>query len=213
MSDIYEKKRLRIVEKGFETYTGELSVYMFENGVSVETIPRVERDRIAATMACVEVDEGGREKGAGVAERLVSESKARAPEPEQTERQSEDEKSKEEREVAAKATISTVTFYSEDELDAVIAEGGIHALREVAKQWNLKGRSIPQLRDDVLNAQKTFLENNQEIREQRMKMIEAGQTNPEPEPGADTNTGTDQDAVQSAAETGDMSAALNKDRD
>lgn len=211
-----EKKYLKITQKGFEHYNGPLSVYEFVDGVSVEPIPDFERDRIAATMSCIEVAENGKETIAGIAERLVKDSAARAPQAERFERQSVDDKVSEERRLAELALGDTRTIYTEAELDALISQGGIAALRGVASSWNVKNRSIPTLRQMILDAQDQYIvkhgkkvEANKAAVEKIVRDTEDANRVEEPlNEGAAPNH-PDEETLN-AAMTGDMSAALNE---
>lgn len=218
-----EKKYLKITQKGFEHYNGPLSVYEFVDGVSVEPIPDFERDRIAATMSCIEVAENGKESIAGIAERLVKDSAARAPQAERFERQSVDDKVSEERRLAELALGDTKTIYTEAELDALISQGGIAALRGVASSWNVKNRSIPTLRQMILDAQDQYIvkhgkkvEANKAAVEKIVRDTEDANRVEEPLDDEPLNEGAapnhpDEETLN-AAMTGDMSAALNEEQ-
>lgn len=216
-----EKKFLKIVQKGFENYNGPLSVYEFVNGVSIEAIPSYDRDRIAATMACVEVSENGKEVPAGIAERLVKDSANRAPMKEKFEVQSVDDKIAEERNAAEKVLEQTKTIYTEEELDKIIEEGGIADLRRVAEIWNVKNRSIPTLRQMILDEQDAYMvahglkvEANKAAVEKVVRDTQmANQTSVvEKEELSEEEEPSDEDVII-AATTGDLGAALTEDTD
>lgn len=216
-----EKKFLKIVQKGFENYNGPLSVYEFVNGVSIEAIPSYDRDRIAATMACVEVSENGKEFPAGIAERLVKDSANRAPMKEKFEIQSVDDKIAEERNAAEKVLEQTKTIYTEEELDKIIEEGGIADLRRVAEIWNVKNRSIPTLRQMILDEQDAYMvahglkvEANKAAVEKVVRDTQmANQTSVvEKEELSEEEEPSDEDVII-AATTGDLGAALTEDTD
>lgn len=206
-----DKKYLRITQKGFEGYTGPLSVYDFVDGVSVEAIPRTERDRIAATMACVEVAENGKETLAGVAERLVAEAAERAPKKEIFQIQSIDDKIAEEKAAAEKNVGDMKRVYTEAELDEIISEGGISALRRVAEIWNVRNRSIPTLRQMILDAQDEYvakegsrLDKAKAAVEQVVRDTEAANYVPK-----SIEQEVEDDDILAAAASGDMSAAIS----
>lgn len=199
-----EKKFLKLTAKGFEMYNGPIGVYIFKDGQSVETIGTHERDRISANIRCVEVSENGREVVAGVSERLVSESTSRAPVTEPLKRQSASSKVDEEVTVA-RGDLTPRLVHTEEELDAIIESGGIQGLRKVGDEWNVKNRSIPALKQMILDEQETWLAKDgvaAKRQEDMLKKVEANTkaSNPEKTP-ADENV---------AAKTGDMSVAISK---
>lgn len=213
---MFEKKFLKVVEPGFENYTGPLSVYEFENGVSLEAIPAHDRDRIAATMKCVEIAENGKENTAGISERLVQESKARAPVREVFERQSVEEKIEEERSAAEKSFEDTKEIYTEEQLDAIIENGGIKALREIAEAWGVKNRSIPTLRQMILDEQAAYYASEGTRIEKAKAAVEAvvrqtSEANGEPSEEKTIQQEVEDDDILVAAATGDMAQAINAD--
>lgn len=152
-----EKKFLRITQPGMTLYNGPMSVYNFVDGISTEAINREGRDRISANFACVEIGEDGKEQVAGVSERLVTESISRAVVRTATLRQTEEEKVDEEITRAKKDIGGDLkVIHTEDQLDAIIDKQGIAGLREIAAQWNVKNRSIPTLRQMILDEQEVY---------------------------------------------------------
>ncbi|MDE4297092.1 hypothetical protein PXK56_18045 [Phaeobacter gallaeciensis] len=209
----FDKQHLKITQKGFESYNGPLSVYEFVDGVSVEPIPRHDRDRIAATMQCIEIAENGKEVIAGVAERLVTESADRAPKKEVFKTQSPEDKVAEEVTIAEKTIGEAKKVYTEDELDEIIKDGGIAALRRVAETWNVKNRSIPTLRQMVLDAQDEYVAQHGkklgQIKEAVAKVAQnTAKANDVPEKTIEQEV--EDDEILTAAATGDLSAAVSE---
>lgn len=215
-----EKKHLQITQKGMEKYTGPMSVYEFVDGVSVDPIPRHDRDRIAAVVPCVEIAENGQETIAGVAERLIADAAERAPQRASLERQSVDDKAAEEVARAEKDLGKVKDIYTEDELDEKISEGGIAALRQIAGAWGVKNRSIPTLRQMVLDAQEEYvgkegarIERHKAALKRAVERVEGQISVAEQvsEPVADSDDlGIDED-IFAAAVSGDMSAAVSNE--
>jgi hypothetical protein len=209
---MFDKKHLKITQKGFESYNGPLSVYEFKDGVSVEPIPRHDRDRIAATMSCIEIAENGKEVTAGVAERLVVDAADRAPKPEKLKVQSVDDKVLEEKS-RAEATVGDVkNVYTEAELDTIIEDGGIAALREVANIWGAKNRSIPTLRQMVLDLQEEYVAKEGARVGKAKAAVEKIVRDTAEANDADekiVEQEVEDDEVLAAAASGDMAAALN----
>lgn len=196
---------LKITQKGFENYSGPIGVYMFENGVSIEPIPANERDRLSASIECVEVDQSGKEVTAGIAHRLVADAKMRAPVEKPMLRQSVSEKVEEQVSDAEKIMGNVKPIYSPEELDKIIEDGGIKELRGVAKEWNCKSKSIPALRQMILDAQEEYLKKHGDKIEKVKKAIT------EIVSQAEIKEDLQSEEVPSAAETGDMSAAITTD--
>lgn len=149
-------KKLKVASPTWLGYTGPLGNVAFVDGVSVDFLPRVVRDRLSASMEFVEIDEEGNEAAAGVAHRLVDESAARAPVIEPMERQSDEDK-KSENVKAVLEGVKNAEVNTREELEEIAAKGGIKALREVADRWGVKHRSIPVLIEMILGAQDSFV--------------------------------------------------------
>lgn len=204
-----DNKYLKITSKGFENYNGPLSVYMFKDGTSVEPIPKVARDRIAATMRCVEVSENGKEVTAGVAERLIEESAARAPVLEPLRRQTVEEKVEEEVKNVM-GNVKPKRIYTEEELDKAIEKGGIAGLREIAKDWNVKNRSIPALRQMVLDSQEKWQSDAKNKEADTIRKAEKIAEKVAKENAPKKVKSEEIDKVAEAAMTGDLSAAISE---
>lgn len=200
--------KVKIVQKGFETYTGPLAHFEFKNGVSVEPIPAYEVDRISASVKCVTVDEDGAETVAGVAERLVTHAQSRAAPRATFQMQTHDQKVEEEVGIALKELSDDRKLYTEAELDEVIDEGGISALREVARIWGVKAKAIPVLRKMVLDAQEEYLKKSGKRLEDVVKTLKEVSSNARSESDQVPDENRDEVLVE-AAVTGDLSAAIN----
>lgn len=150
--------RLKITQPGFEGYTGALGPVDFDNGISVEPVPVIMADRLAATMMIVTVDDEGNEVSqAGVAARMVGGVTIRADVVEALGKASEDDLIEDRRRLAESQARPPVSkLYTVAELKAVADEKGINGLREIAKPWGVKERSIPKLIQEILVAQDEF---------------------------------------------------------
>lgn len=151
-----EMKKLKVVRRRFEGYTGVLGRVRFTDGVSDEYLPRHIRDQMAASMEFTEIDIDGNEQPAGSQYRMIAESKARAPRAEALERQTEGDKLKE----LTKAVLDSSAapeLHTKEDLDALADKGGIKALREVGNKWGVKHRSIPTLVAMILEAQSAYV--------------------------------------------------------
>lgn len=207
MSDL---KHLKIVSKGFAAYTGPLHVHLFKDGMSVEPISKVDRDRISASMRCIEVSASGKEQIAGVAERLISASAKRAPVIKALKRQDPKDKVAEEVKLATGA-VNPKRLYTEEQLDEAIEAGGIQGLREIANIWNVKNRSIPALRQMILDEQKEWEGKAGKAEADLLRRVSKVAEKVSKENGITEEPKVEApEAKHEAAKTGDMSSAISK---
>lgn len=147
-------QRIRIVEPGWDRYTGILGAVEFKDGVSVEPVAKHEINRIGAALR-IEGVESGEQENSGVdilrswSNRAKVENLPRASEkadetPEKTEKDGESEQ---------KADEKPAHVWTEEELAAIADEKGIAGLREIAEPMGVKGRAIAELIREILNKQ------------------------------------------------------------
>jgi hypothetical protein len=152
-------KHLKITQKGWAGYSSAIGGVPFKDGISEHPVPRYIADRISSGISMVEINEDGSETPAGVAHRLVSEARERAPVAKPLERATEEELKDEAALDAIRASKAPVdTFYTGEELEAIVDAKGIKGLREIADRWEVRHRSIPTLIGLVLKAQTKHLE-------------------------------------------------------
>lgn len=214
-------KHLKITQAGFENYTGDLSVYHFTEGLSDEKIGRNERDRIAAAMTCVEVDDDNIETPAGSTHRMVSDRAAYFEPVPPAQRMTEAEKMAEDKAFVMKALGANAApiIYTEEELNAVADTGGISGLRAIAEPLNVKDRNLNVLVQKILAVQTEVLDRWTAARDERIAALDEDIDAPVPLVLVDIEDDDDSDIVGSAELTdvqvaamgGDLSAALNKD--
>lgn len=151
---------LKIVSKGFETYTGNFGPVTFENGVSIEPVPKMFADRIAAATQVVWIDENGETiEDASVAHRLIRDSAMRAPVLEELPRQTEEEKKAEQRTQLLKVVdADQMQIYSRNDLIALVEKDGVKALRLVGDKWKVKHKQALALIDMILERQSKWIE-------------------------------------------------------
>jgi hypothetical protein len=128
---------VRIDQKGWETFTGLLGPVLFENGVSKRELTPNELARLGASVKLVTL-EGDKQVGAATimansrhvsaAVKPVVKPKVERAEPIQLK-------------------------YDKDKLEEIASEGGIKAVREVAKEFGVKGVEISKMIDDIVTAQ------------------------------------------------------------
>lgn len=127
---------VRIDKAGWETFTGQLGMVPFENGVSTRPLTEIEMRQIGASIRIVRL-ESDEQVGPAVtmvnARSVSAEVKTPLPTVE------------EEPEVTLE--------FDRDALEKLADEGGIKAVREVAAKFNVKGVGIDKMIDDILAAQ------------------------------------------------------------
>lgn len=145
--------KIRIVERGFENFTGHFGVIEFNAGLSVGDVPNHEIDRLAANIQITDADGNP----IGVAHRIVQTHSDVAPVIARLQTAEElnlpDEKpAKQEAPVEQQAM---PRFYTEAELSE-IGDKGIKTLRFVGDEWGVKGKAIAELIGDILAAQDEY---------------------------------------------------------
>jgi hypothetical protein len=147
----FKPRRIRIEEPGWAGFTGHFGTVEFLDGVSVDPVPWIEQQRLAGLIRFASAEDGedgaqlgpsaelSRNRDRGADDPMVArvEQMIIAPDGE------------------ARLVASTVT---REELEAVADAKGITGLREIAKGWNVKGRSVNELINEILEAQKQAAE-------------------------------------------------------
>lgn len=154
--------KLKLTQRLYEGYTGQIGRYHFENGISVEDIPYAERARIGASIKCVEINDDGSTgedpspSSKSVMNRHMRIGLASLP------RQTEAEKS-EENVQAVMGSEKPKQLLTHEALEQIATESGIAGLREVANAWGVKSKSIPVLMQMILDEQKSYVERQTRI--------------------------------------------------
>ena len=149
-------KTLKIIQSGWEGFTGWLGPVWFDNGISREpTTPQI-ANQLSGIVQMVEIGADGSEKAAGIAQAMV-EGKGLAYVETPLIEVSSEELEAEARLAAEKAQKPPVEeFNTVEELEAIASEKGINGLREIGAKWDVKERSIPKLIKLILEAQEDF---------------------------------------------------------
>lgn len=167
---------IKLVEPGFGSYTGLLGDIAFTDGVSDESLSRSQIDRIASSIR-VETFEG---EAVGSANDLLDRSHtAELTPPLETLSQEIERKEAEKTEevlnelaelhagedgepsgianandeAPAQGSSDDVVEHTAESLGAIADKSGIAGLREIAEQFDVKGKSVAQLIDGILAAQ------------------------------------------------------------
>jgi hypothetical protein len=205
--------------QAYSTYTGQFGRYMFEDGLSVEPIPMNERDRIACAIPSLEVCEDGTEIEAGPVARMVSLRNTSFPDEKLT-RMTEEDKEKEDINVVL-ASFKLKPLLKREDLEKIADKEGISGVRKVAAVWDVKSKSIVDLMAMIIDAQDAYvLDKTEELKakgasDERINFIfnlvgSAPETKTEASSDvSETKTEAEpEDAVKSAAQAGDLGAAL-----
>ncbi len=200
MSDM---KYLKVADGKWKGYTGALGMVQFVDGRSETMLPRHIRDRMAAAMPFIEIDADGSEQPAGAAHRMIREYAERAAPLTTLSRQSEGEKNAEIAESQIKLA-KVPAVLTRAELEEIASKGGIKAVREVGKKWNVKHRAIPTLIEMILDAQEKAVAKTKPA-------TPAAEPEPEPDEAVTIEPTVEESAVQAAAASGDLGAALSSD--
>lgn len=174
--------KVKIVQKGYEHFTGQIGITMFENAVSVDDVSYREACALAAIFS-VRDAETGKEIGAIERERAVwdnanipippslktaSQKKVDAgtlKKPDDSENLGDETGGDDQGQAGGDGengesgtggedqTGDEFTAYTREALEALADEGGIAAIREVGAKFGVKGTSIARLIDEILAAQ------------------------------------------------------------
>ena len=129
--------KVRINVPGWEKFDGLLGMVPFENGVSTRELTKDEIMRIGANIAIVKVD-SDEQVGAAVtmanSRNVSAEVKAASP-------------------TLAEEQPKVELKYDRDKLLEIASEGGIKAIREIAKEFDVRGVEISKMIDDIIQAQ------------------------------------------------------------
>lgn len=219
-------KKLKLTGRIYVGYTGQIGRYDFVDGVSVEEIPLNERLRISANFDVVEVEEDGADGENPSPALLVINNKTTPAEIVSLERQTDAEKT-DENVQAVMGSEKPRTLLSKEALEAVIASSGIAGLREIANEWGVKHKSIPVLLQMVIDAQDHYIVQQGRVLAEKgipveeianlLKLVTPVVEAPAPKmvkaKVAEAPAPVAEKAVNTAAATGDLAAALNQSGD
>ena len=140
----FQPKKLRIVQKNMEKYTGPIGPHLFENGVSIQTVSYMEAQRIGAMISVVDASDNhvvnpGEDMMRNMHEPVDSE-KVKAYNNGEA--------------LVVNPNISARRL-SRSDLEGIADKEGLNGVREVARKWGRTGRSIQECIEAVLDAQKS----------------------------------------------------------
>lgn len=142
--------KLKITEQGWENFSGNLGITVFENGVSLYDVPQTEINVISGNIRVVnfENDEnvGVLELNADLQNKPCSSHNLQTWEEILNEQASPSAK-------PVKAVQTAADKYTQEELEAIADKSGIAGLREVCDKIGVKGTSIVGLINGVIAMQ------------------------------------------------------------
>ncbi len=162
---------IKLVEPGFEKFTGKLSRVQFENGVSVEPMPVRDAERLGNNMRIVELETGepishthymAQSAGLSVSnlgvqmpEFVKIQPEEQAPQVVDTAQtaqtvQEQPEKVLKQNGEPEKTDIPAMN-YTIEFLEKIVDTGGVKGIREYAKQYGVNGRSVSEIINTLIS--------------------------------------------------------------
>jgi len=142
----FRPRRLRIEQAGWAGYTGHFGTVLFQDGVSVDAVTWQEQQRLGGLIMVVSAEENEIDHQVGPSAELVrgrdlvhSEAMVAGTDTAVT--------------TPDGSTKLSGELLSREELEDIADRKGIAGLRDVAKAWNVKGRSVSELIGDIVEAQ------------------------------------------------------------
>lgn len=151
--------KIRLLEPGFESFTGPIGAMVFENGLSTTDVQDRDFLRLSAVMKCE------REDGTKTSpiDKLLSIADVGAPMPEAA-REAELEANaaalaayaqpESDKPAAVAPVMPAAKIYTEEQLSAIADSEGIKGLRKIADSMGIKSNSIKELMGAILEGQK-----------------------------------------------------------
>ena len=147
--------KIKLLEAGWETYTGDLGTVPFHKGVSEQGISPREARSLGAYIKIMEIDDDGNDLGiVNPALEQVRLSGLAAPQHAQLKTQAQiDAEAAPIVAVAVEGAEVRTKPYSLEELEALASEGGIAAIREIATPLGVKATAVRTLISEILARQ------------------------------------------------------------
>lgn len=143
--------KIKIIEPGYETFSGMFGTVPFENGVSIDHVSHVEINLLASLVKVVDADTG--EETGNLATEAAMWDKTADVIYYPTLADINAGRSTPTIESPVQADQVKTKVYSQKELEDIADKSGIAGLREIADPLGIKGTSIAKLIEGVLAAQ------------------------------------------------------------
>ena len=162
--------KIKIIQKGYELFTGPFGSVEFANGVSIDHVSRREAERLGSILPIVEINDEGEENGPisiGQTDLDNRDKKAEVKAPLETQEttegdddaaetkgEAEDSESDGPEQGVENESAERAKIYTEAELEAIADKDGMSGLREIGNKIDAKGNSIDKLIIKILQKQK-----------------------------------------------------------
>lgn len=140
--------KVRLEEAGFETYTGQMGVIFFENGISTNEVLVIDAVKLSCVMR-VTWEDG---TSPSVTQSILDNADTPAPIVADGRVVTSKGDVVAEKKVTANQVIAD-TGYNEAQLGKIADKDGVGGLRVIADELKVKGKSIKELIDGILKAQ------------------------------------------------------------
>lgn len=140
--------KIKLKQKGFESYTGQMGVVFFKDGVSINDVSKMDAMRMGSVMS-IEVVDSDETMNAGEVVRQNMHTTA----DEIKSIEAPVEVPREQVKPVEGVKFTSDKLYSQELLEKVADEKGIAGLREIAKKFGIRGNSVPAIISAVLKAQ------------------------------------------------------------
>lgn len=137
-------QRLKITERGWETYSDYLGGIKFENGISVDPVSPAIANQLGSALRMEAIDDAEQVGNAAVLKN--AQNQKAIVKTALTEKTPDTVANNGPRVVAEDK-------YTREQLEAIADERGIGGLREIAEKFGVKGRGIVELITEILKAQ------------------------------------------------------------
>lgn len=151
--------KIKIVQAGWEGYTGHFGLVEFKDGVSVHPVPQMLADQVTGLIACESVPEEGEDSVAlGITTRMVGGfTTTAAPLEDSLATQSERERVAEENLIRLRnAKQASLELHSKQQLESIVDSEGLPGLRKIADLWQVRDRAVAPLIEKILKAQADY---------------------------------------------------------
>lgn len=141
---------LKLIEKGWENFTGQFGAVEFEDGVSKDIISMAEAMKLAGVIRCEELESG---TNPSVSQEIVDDRQSELSVRKQAlaDKVSADGGTKEPEEPKnSEPTSNPVYDYEMADLEAVADQSGIEGLRDFASRYDVRGGSIKAIIDSLM---------------------------------------------------------------
>lgn len=142
---------LKIVERGFDNYSGMFGDVEFKDGVSVESVTVAEARKLAGVLRCEEVGTG---RNPSISQELIDTRHMELEEYNRVNARRSVTSSPESEQVNAEEAAPVVQVssheYTREDLESIADEKGIEGLREFASTYDVRGGSIKAIIDSLM---------------------------------------------------------------